>query len=478
MRARSFTGFVSILTAIIAITSCSEQTPTSPADLHPVFAKSGGTGPTVKSTNPSRGEPGATLNVHVLGTGYNAGSRVDFGIAGTPSPKIRTNSTTFVSSTELVANITVAIDADLDSYDVIVITSEGKKGIGTEMFLVAYAVADLGTANFTTSEARDVNQDGVIVGLLGNSVSPNVSHAVKWTYISPTQIETVDLHSLLQPALRTIAYSVNATGSIVGFRQIDSNASTSRPFVISSAGVATTLHGVCGPTETSRQSHAYDISDNGDVVGTEINGGSWAIYWAPNAVCAELLPVPAGTRASEATHISANGNFISGSINDASNVLYPARWARRVDGTGWNFVILSGVQRANTSSIQDDGAATGYQQVSTLVRARGSSYYDLSMNAYVWTASGSISQVPSMGGDQVFPSQFGVLGLVGWASLVTDGPAHAFVDDGTGPADLGVLVVGGNSLASATAGSFIVGRGDVNTPGRGIESHAMVWVAR
>jgi hypothetical protein len=464
--------------AVAIVVSCKEQPPTAPADIHPVFAKSGGTGPTVKSTDPSRSEPGVTLNVRVLGNGYSTGSRVDFGIAGIPSPKITTNSTTFVSSTELVANITIAADADLDSYDVIVITSEGKKGIGTEIFLVAYSVTDLGTASFTTSEARDVNPDGVIVGLLGNSVSPNIAHAVRWTYISPTQVETVDLHGLLQPALRTIAYSVNATGSIVGFRQIDSNTSSSRPFVISSAGVATTLHGVCGPTETSRQSHAYDISDNGDVIGTEINGGSWAIYWAPNSMCAELLPVPPGTLASEATHISSNGAFISGSIYDASNVLCPARWGRRADGTGWELTILGGVPGAGTTSVQDDGAVTGYKHTNTLVRKRGSSYYNLTTSGYVWTPDGVVSQVPYMGGDDLSPSGYGPLGLVGLANLVADGPSHAFVDDGYGPADLGVLVIGGSSWASATAGSFIVGTGQVNTPGRGIESHAMVWVAR
>jgi hypothetical protein len=81
-------------------------------------------------------------------------------------------------------------------------------------------------------------------------------------------------------------------------------------------------------------------------------------------------------------------------------------------------------------------------------------------------------------GDYLWVSGYGPLGLVGGSNLVIDGPSHAFVDFGDGPADLGVLVMGGNSFANATAGRFIVGRGDVNTPGRGIESHAMVWVAR
>lgn len=480
MSARSSAGLISVLISAALIASCTEQPVTAPDDLHPVFAKSAGTGPTVKSTDPSRSEPGVTLNVRVLGTGYSSGSKVSFGIAGTPSPNITTNSTTFVSSTELVANITISSTADLDSYDVIVITSEGKKGIGTEMFLVTYAVSELGTVQgFPTSQANDVNQDGVIVGYSGYGSNPNPDHAIRWRYISPTQIETLDLHAALQPAHRTVAFGVNSAGAIVGYRQVDSAASSSRPFVISETGVAATLHGVCGPNETSRQSHAYDIGDDGGIIGTEINAGyPVAIYWAPNAACATTLPSPAGTRSSEAAHISANGAFISGQITDAAGYGYAVRWSRRFDGTGWDLTYLTGAGYANTTSIGDDGTTTGYKQVSTLVKKRGSSYYDISSSGYVWSADGTATQLPSMGGDQLYVFGYGPLGVVGGGSLVQDGPLHAFIDEGLGNADLGVLVVGGSSWAVATSGSFIVGRGDVNTPGRGVESHAMVWVAK
>jgi hypothetical protein len=481
MRVRKSAGILPLVALIVA-SACGEQTLTSSPDFHPAFAKAAGNGPTVKSTDPARGEPGVTMSVRVLGSGYNNGSKVSFGIGGVPSAKVTTNSTTFVSSTELVANITIAADADLDSYDVIVITSEGKKGIGTEIFLIAYAVADLGTVNnATSSTAYDVTQDGLIVGFSGPGSSPaNSDHATSWRYISPTQIEKTDLHGLLQPAYRTVAFGVNLAGNIVGYRQLDAGAPSSRPFILSSAGAMTDLHSACGASETALQSHAYDISENNDVVGTQIvNGASVAIYWAPGSSCAAVLPAPEGATFTEATDISPGGAFIVGRSGDASNMTYPIRWSRRIDGTGWDVAILPGVPYGFPSTVMDDGGTVGSAQVSTLVRKRGSSYYDFTSDGYTWTAEGTVTKIPPMGnGDYLWVSGYGPLGLVGGSNLVIDGPSHAFVDFGDGPADLGVLVMGGNSFANATAGRFIVGRGDVNTPGRGIESHAMVWVAR
>jgi hypothetical protein len=52
------------------------------------------------------------------------------------SEKIQTNSTRFVNSSELVASITIAADATIELYDVLVTTSKGKRGIGIELFSI------------------------------------------------------------------------------------------------------------------------------------------------------------------------------------------------------------------------------------------------------------------------------------------------------------------------------------------------------
>ena len=55
---------------------------------------------------------------------------------GCPTPRVRTNSTRYVSRSSLVANITIGKNAVPATYDVAVTTSNGKKGIGTELFVI------------------------------------------------------------------------------------------------------------------------------------------------------------------------------------------------------------------------------------------------------------------------------------------------------------------------------------------------------
>ncbi|HSM62193.1 MAG TPA: hypothetical protein VK849_15400, partial [Longimicrobiales bacterium] len=57
-------------------------------------------------------------------------------LGGAPTEKVRTNSTRYRNSRTLIANVTIAADAEVDFYDVEVTTLRGKKGVGTEMFEV------------------------------------------------------------------------------------------------------------------------------------------------------------------------------------------------------------------------------------------------------------------------------------------------------------------------------------------------------
>src|SRR5262249_11903387 len=80
---------------------------------------SGGIGVTVTSASPAFGDQGTTVNVHVYGSGFSSGAQATWLLHGNAdAAHVKTNSTTFVSSTELVANITIASDAQLDFWDV------------------------------------------------------------------------------------------------------------------------------------------------------------------------------------------------------------------------------------------------------------------------------------------------------------------------------------------------------------------------
>jgi TolB protein len=130
---RFVSGGLSVL-VVLSLMNCTDRSPTAPGIT--AAAGGGGGGPIVSSTNPNDAPQDTTLDVVVAGSGFDRGSTAEWAIAGVPSSKVRTNSTRYVSSKQLVANITIALDADTVLYDVLVTTSRGKKGIGTELFRV------------------------------------------------------------------------------------------------------------------------------------------------------------------------------------------------------------------------------------------------------------------------------------------------------------------------------------------------------
>ncbi|MFN0182146.1 MAG: hypothetical protein ACKVZ0_25355 [Gemmatimonadales bacterium] len=126
----------------------------------PSFAKGGGAGPSVAATDPSYGYEGEVAKqVTITGSGFSTGAAAGWERNGAPDPKIQVLSTQFVSSTKLVASITIAPGAAIDLYDVAVTNPDRKKGIGYKLFEVTQAIAIQGTVL-----AREANELGQIVG--------------------------------------------------------------------------------------------------------------------------------------------------------------------------------------------------------------------------------------------------------------------------------------------------------------------------
>jgi len=146
----------------LALAACSAPSLDAPLAAPDAWlAAKAAAGPTVKAANPTYADRGATLDVHVIGTGFTAGAQARWLLHGAEDPaRVRTNSTTFVSSTEVVANITVASDADLAYWDVQIALVGGKNGVGTELFEITTA-QPLGAATFV----QDMNDLGQIVGI-------------------------------------------------------------------------------------------------------------------------------------------------------------------------------------------------------------------------------------------------------------------------------------------------------------------------
>jgi hypothetical protein len=91
----------------------------------------------VSSATPDSATQDTTLDVVINGSGFVAGTSANWALAGVQDPnQVRTNSTRYVNSRQLIANITISASAAPAKWD-IVVTAAGKKGgIGTEAFTV------------------------------------------------------------------------------------------------------------------------------------------------------------------------------------------------------------------------------------------------------------------------------------------------------------------------------------------------------
>jgi hypothetical protein len=123
------------------IAGCGDMADRPPIGLDVSLAKgSGGAAPKVTAADPPSGAQGQRLNVRVLGSGFNPSAVASWERGGVVDVKITVHSTTFISSAEVVADITIADDSELDLYDIAVeiIAMDGsrKKGIGIEKFEV------------------------------------------------------------------------------------------------------------------------------------------------------------------------------------------------------------------------------------------------------------------------------------------------------------------------------------------------------
>ncbi len=152
------------LAALLCVTACTEDHPTAPSVSGLAFAKSAGEDPTVDETDPPGAPQDTTIDVFVLGSGFDGGSVASFTLDGVPTPKVKTNSTKFLGPKKLKANITIDLEAVIDLYDVEVMTRRGKKGIGVDLFRVFEKEKDTGKPIdwvWASGEFRDAPGDGV-----------------------------------------------------------------------------------------------------------------------------------------------------------------------------------------------------------------------------------------------------------------------------------------------------------------------------
>lgn len=157
--------------------ACNDEV-TVPVPDAPVAAQGGSAAPdpTVKGVEPDSAARDTTLDIIVSGSGYDQGSNVTLELQGVPSERVRTNTTTFVNSQKLIANITIAADADTGAYDVAVTTLDGRRGIGIEMFTVTTVFPTIVT--FRDAPSDNIRGDAELRGGDGLWTGPQYESGV------------------------------------------------------------------------------------------------------------------------------------------------------------------------------------------------------------------------------------------------------------------------------------------------------------
>ena len=107
----------------------------------------------VKSALPNSASQGTiNLDVTVGGKGFKAGAQAQWFISGTTNPGgVTVNSTAFVNSNTLTANITVSSTANIGGFDVVVKNTDGRSGKGTELFAVTQNGSSGATCSFNVT---------------------------------------------------------------------------------------------------------------------------------------------------------------------------------------------------------------------------------------------------------------------------------------------------------------------------------------
>jgi hypothetical protein len=139
LTARYLVGFASAVFCAV-LTGCSSE-PTASESGAALRIASGNVTATsdmsVSSVAPDSATQDTTLDVVVNGSGFVAGTSANWALSGVQdSTQVRTNATRYVSSRQLVANITISRSATIAKWDVVVSAASKKGGIGTEAFTI------------------------------------------------------------------------------------------------------------------------------------------------------------------------------------------------------------------------------------------------------------------------------------------------------------------------------------------------------
>jgi len=400
----------------------------------------------VSAVNPTNSSRDVTLDLRVQGSGFVSGTRAVLARGGdttVAATKIKSNSTTVQSASELVLNITIQPDAALGRYDIQVVNPGGSMASRAGGFDVVLSIEAIDLGAGENSSAASVNNHGQIVGTRREG---GVDRAFLW--------ENGAFRSLgvLPGMTYSVASRINDNGRVVG----GSGTGTLENPLVQSAFVWSTSDGIQAlGTLGGKITFANGINEQGDIVGSSaIVGDKYrhAVVWRDGLI-ADLQPasLPLGS--------------LGFDINDAGRVVgrYDVRAFVWSPAKGMEPLEASGASGAldNALGIDPSGRVVGWRRPTATS----------GLLPFLWT-SGSFQDLGSALGVQGIAHAINATGVVVGEATV-DAQSLAFVWTATdGFTNLGTFQ--GMKLAVATDVNdhgWIVGFAEGATGG----SHAMLW---
>lgn len=313
----------------------------------------------VTGTDPAEAEQGETLEVRVFGEGFTEEVAVAWEREGVPDALIVVNSVTFVSETELIVSVRIALDTDIGLYDVAVIRKR-KKGVGSEARAVALKIFEvkeytpnplgwtgMGVWAGNFSYTRGLNDHGVLVGGGGDGGS-------QWTAFSWAE----DGGIVTFAGNYAEATVINNHGQIAGYRGHENQSVYIGDTYVWQNGILTFVEQL----EPPYLSYPMAMNDEGTMVGWAAKDyygdPTWPIVWHRSEDGGYgppvELPLREGERwtvgehqeASQAAAINASGDVV-GTLSHGDGpdkITRAVLWRVRPDGSYEEPIELGGVQ--------------------------------------------------------------------------------------------------------------------------------------
>ena len=291
-----------VIALAIAAAGCSEPTRAGSGGSELRYANVAATAsPTVTAALPSEAPRDTTLDVQITGSGFDKGSNASFTLNGVVDARVRVNSTRYVKATQLIANVTIAADAVAQLYDVAVVTSTGKKGIGTELFTVALRGVGLtdGTSAIAVNDLGDVVGRGTTLLSCTSTAAPMLWH-----------LDGVPVRLPLGTYCGGTAQAINHAGVISG--SLSGGAANASGLWIPS-GSGFTLQDIAPAPDGYRPITSGGLNDNNEQIGwRQFVAG---LYWWSPATGWVPMQVPVGATACRVAKAINNLGVISGSCS-------------------------------------------------------------------------------------------------------------------------------------------------------------------